>query len=231
MTYNCLIIDDEPLARRIIEKHLSNFEQINIVAKCRNAFDAMSFVQKEQIHLLFLDINMPKLSGINFLKSLRNPPLVIFTTAYPEYAVEGFELEAIDYLLKPISLERFTKAIFKAIQQLEVQQQLRPKPSPEYLIIKTDKKLHKIKQKDILYLEAYGDYVKIKLSDKQFIPKRKLSDLNKELNENLFLQIHRSFIVNLKSVEYIEGNRLKIGENMLSISQTYRNELLSRWTM
>lgn len=231
MTYHCLIIDDEPLARRIIEKHLSNFDQIKIIAKCGNAFDAMSFLQQEQIDILFLDINMPKLSGINFLKSLRQPPLVIFTTAYPEYAVEGFELEAIDYLLKPISLERFTKAIFKAIQQLEIQQQLIPKPSQEYLIVKADKKLHKIEQKDILYMEAYGDYVKIKLENRQFTPKKKLSDLYKEMNQNLFLQVHRSFIINLKAVEYIEGNRLKVGEKMLPISQTYRNELLNRWTV
>jgi len=225
--YNSLIIDDEPLARRIIVNYLSNFPQLNLVRECSNAFDAITALKAQPIDILFLDINMPKLSGINFLKTIKNPPLVIFTTAYPEYAVEGFELEAIDFLVKPFSLERFTKAVLKATQQLEIQTQLAQSQTQQAsnLIIKADKKIHKIHQADILYLEAYGDYVKIFTTTNKYLPKAKLFEIQQELNSQ-FLQIHRSYIVNLAHIAYIEGNRVKVGEEMLPVSLTFRKELL-----
>ena len=229
MKYNCLIVDDEPLARRVVEKHLSHFDDLNLVAQCSNAFEAIKVLKKHPIDILFLDINMPKLSGINFLKTLKQPPLVIFTTAYPEYAVEGFELEALDYLLKPFSLERFTKSIFKAIQQLEVKEQLlfsSTSTLPSYILIKADKRLHKIKQTDILYLEAYGDYVKIFIKNLMLLPKKKLTELNKSLDNQLFIQIHRSYIVNTTYIEYIEGNQLKVSDKILPISQSFKSSLL-----
>lgn len=228
MTYNCIIIDDEPPARKILEKYLSNFPQLTLVAACSNAFEAMQLLQHHRIDLIFLDINMPKLSGINFLKSLNHPPLVIFTTAYPEFAIEGFELEATDYLLKPFSLERFTKAVFKATQQLDLATKLTPpaielKPS---ILIKADKKLYKVNQEDILYLEAYGDYVKVHTKEGVILPKKKLSEYREELEKEWFLKIHRSYIVNLQYIAYIEGNRVKVGKAYLPISQGYRQDLL-----
>lgn len=230
MKYNCLIVDDEPLARRIIARYLSDFDQMNIVGQCGDAFEAISILQNERVDLLFLDINMPKLSGINFLKSLKQPPLVIFTTAYAEYAVEGFELEAVDYLLKPIALERFTKAILKAIQQLQLENKTLSQTNfSETIIIKADKKIYKVKQDDILYLEAYGDYVKIFTKNSRLIPKAKLSELFQELNPNYFVQSHRSFIINTQYISYIEGNQAKVGEVLLPISQGYKSQVLEKF--
>ena len=150
----CLIIDDEPLSIRILEKYVKEMPNIESIGSCENAFEAMEILKKEKIDVLFLDINMPKLSGLSLMKSLTNPPLVVFTTAYPEYAIEGFELEAVDYLLKPFSLERFIKAVQKVEEKLAFIQSLnRDEKSSEFLFIKSDKKLYKIDTKTLLHLK------------------------------------------------------------------------------
>src|SRR6185436_11331262 len=158
--YKCIIIEDEPLAQNILKKYISDHPSLELVAICDDALKAQTILTQQNIQLLFLDINLPKLSGINFIKSLIHPPLVIFTTAYPEYAVEGFELNAIDYLLKPFSFERFLKAANKAVRQLN-KKGTAEQAIPSFIFLKADKKVHKVSLDDILYIEAAGDYIKV----------------------------------------------------------------------
>ena len=224
----CIIVDDEPLSRKVIQKYLRDLPHVELVASCNNAFEAMEILKNEAIALLFLDINMPRLSGINFAKTLSNPPLIIFTTAYPEYAVEGFELDAVDYLLKPFSFERFLKAFNKAAKLLENN---KPGHEPERgaLILKADKKLYKLDFKDILYLQAFGDYVKVFTNGKTLLTKDRLANLEEKLPDDLFLRIHRSYIISLAEIKYVEGNQVKIREELLPVSETYRKKLLERF--
>jgi DNA-binding LytR/AlgR family response regulator len=225
---NCIIVDDEPLSRRVIQKYLKDLPHLNLLASCSHAFEAMEVIQKEPVDLIFLDINMPRLSGINFAKSLSNPPLIIFTTAYPEFAVEGFELEAVDYLLKPFSQERFLKAVNKASKLLESNPLSKISNDPNFLIIKADKKLFKLNFEDILYLQAYGDYVKVFTNKKTLLTKERLSNIEANLPPNLFQKIHRSYIISLDAISFLEGNQVKINETFLPISNTYRTELLDK---
>ena len=195
----------------------------------RDPLDALEYLQQQTIDLIFLDINMPKLSGLSLMKSLTNPPLVVFTTAYPEYAIEGFELEAVDYLLKPFSLERFIKAVQKVEEKLAFIQSLnRDEKSSEFLFIKSDKKLYKIDYQDITALKAYGDYVKIITPKKTFLTKEKLSQLENELPKSEFFRIHRSHIIALNKIEFIEGNLVKIGMEKLPIANTYKEVLMEK---
>ncbi len=225
---NCIIVDDEPLSRRVIEKYLKDLPHLNLLASCSHAFEAMEILQKEHVDLMFLDINMPKLSGINFAKTLSNPPLIVFTTAYPEYAVEGFELEAVDYLLKPFSQERFLKAVNKVSKQLANIETLKRPNETSFLIVKADKKLYKLNFDDILYLQAYGDYVKIFTSKKTLLTKERLSNLEASLPKNLFHKIHRSYIISLNAISFLEGNQVKINETLLPISNSNRAGLLAK---
>jgi len=225
---NCIVVDDEPLSRRVIQKYLKDLPSLNLVASCSHAFEAMEVLQEEHVDLIFLDINMPKLSGINFAKTLSNPPLIIFTTAYPEHAVEGFELEAVDYLLKPFSQERFLKAVNKARKIIENESQEKHSKEPNYLVVKADKKLYKLNFDEILYLQAYGDYVKIFTTQKTLLTKERLSILKENLPNDRFQKIHRSYIISLEAISFLEGNQVKVGENFLPISNTYRDELLTK---
>ncbi len=223
----CLIVDDEPLSIRIIEKYIAEMPNLQLVATANNAFEAMESLKKDQIDLLFLDINMPKLSGISLLKSLSNPPMVIFTTAYPEYAVEGFELEAVDYLLKPFSIERFIKAVHKAEEKYNNNKlQNASEGNTGFLIVKADKKLYKLNFRDIIRLQAYGDYVRIYTKEKSLITKERLANLEKELPNNHFIRIHRSHIISQDKIEFIEGNMVKVGEEKLPVSLSYRESLM-----
>src|SRR5258705_12128082 len=156
----CVIIEDEPLARNVLKKYITDYPLLELAAVCNDAIEAQSVLASGNIQLLFLDINLPRISGISFLKTLSHPPMVIFTTAYPEFAVEGFELDAIDYLLKPFSFERFLKAANKAVQQLN-KKEIAEQATPSFIFLKADKKVHKVNLDDILYIEAAGDYIKI----------------------------------------------------------------------
>lgn len=225
MKMRCLIIDDEPLSVRVVEKYLAELPQWDLIASCENAFEAMEILRKEEVDLVFLDINMPKLSGISFLKSLKNPPLVIFITAYPEHAVEGFELAALDYLLKPFSFERFLKSVHRAEEKWSNQS---PHPIAQHLFIKADKKLYKVDFEDILYLQAYGDYVKIFTKEKTLVTKDRLSNLEKELPISLFQKIHRSHTIALSAIQFIEGNQVQIGSSKLPIASSFKEELMGR---
>ncbi len=218
---HCLLIDDEPLARQLIEGYIAQVDTLSLVESCENAIEAFGILHQQRVDLLFLDINMPGITGLSFLKSLKKPPAVIFTTAYHEYAVEAFELEAVDYLLKPITLERFMKAIQKTSPQKTIS--VTPVvPVNSYLFIKVDRKLIKVNYEDIFYLEALGDYVKFVTSEKTLISHMKFSAVEKILPNHLFLRIHRSYIVSLQRIRYPEGNHLKIGDTGLPIGQTYK---------
>ncbi|MBK9017793.1 MAG: response regulator transcription factor [Saprospiraceae bacterium] len=225
MKLRCIAVDDEPLSLKIIEKYAADLPQLDLLATCGKAFEAMEELRRRPIDLMFLDINMPKLSGISLLKSLEKQPLVIFTTAYPEYAVEGFELEAVDYLLKPFSLERFIKAVNRAADRLATSATPTP-PRPEFLMVKADKKLYKVDFQDISYLEAYGDYVKIFTKDKMLLTKERLNTVEQQLPPVQFFRIHRSYIVALSAIEFIEGNTVKVGKEKLPISENLKEALI-----
>ncbi|MFY0591131.1 LytR/AlgR family response regulator transcription factor [Roseivirga sp.] len=220
----CLIVDDEPLSRNVLKTFINDHPDLSLQGECKDAFEAMDVLNKQSIDLLFLDINMPKLSGVNFYKGLSKKPQVIFTTAYPEFAVEGFELNAIDYLMKPIAFERFVQAIYKVKEKLgkENEQEV----ALDYILLKADKKVYRTPFDDILFCEALGDYVKIHLSDKVLIVTTTMKKLLSELPNHLFIRTHKSYIINKTKFEYIEGNQVRIGDQMVAIGQSYREEVL-----
>ena len=233
---NVIIVDDEPLAQDVLETYVEKLPELNLVQKCNNALEANEALKNHDIDLMFLDIQMPQLTGIDFLKTLSKPPLVIFTTAYDNYALEGFELNALDYLLKPISLERFMKAVNKAIDQHELQQKESPagggssEESVEYIFVKADKKLVKINYDEILYIEGLKDYVIIRMDKGRVITLQTMKSLEEKLPADLFKRIHRSYIVSLGKINAIIGNMVEVIEKNqpkhLPIGKNYRDELL-----
>lgn len=228
MKFNCLIVDDEPIAREIVKTYCGHLPYLQIVASSGNALEAKTILYQQKIDILFLDINMPVMDGVTFLKTLKNLPQVIFTTAYKEYALEAFELAACDYLLKPFSLERFVVAVDKAMERLQVQ------PIPEnsdskaedYIFIKTDGKIFKIQHQDLLYAEASGNYTKIVTTQNTLLPAMTFSSFEELLPKSLFLRIHRSFIINKSKIDHIEGNRLFIDKTEIPIGSNYREGFL-----
>lgn len=225
----CLIVDDEPIARDIIKSYCGHIPYLQILASIGNAMEAKAFLHERRVDILFLDINMPVLDGVTFLKTLKNPPQVIFTTAYKEYALDAFDLAACDYLLKPFSLERFIVAVDKALERLQLilQPPAAPATKPEdYIFIKTDGKIFKIQFDDLLYAEASGNYTKIVTCQTTLMPAMTFSALEKLLPTSLFTRIHRSFLVNKSKIGYTEGNRLFIGKSELPISSNYRETFL-----
>ncbi len=222
----CLIVDDEPLSRQVLRGFVADHPDLELAGECKDALEALSFLEKNHVDLLFLDINMPKLSGVNFYKSLQTKPEVVFTTAYSEFAVEGFELNAIDYLMKPIAFERFLRAIQKVKDKLG--QVSASVVSQDYIMLKADKKMYRTPFEEILCCEALGDYVKVHLNDKVLIVTTTMKNLLSELPDQLFLRTHKSYIINTTKVEYIEGNQIKIGTQMVSIGQSYREEVMGR---
>jgi DNA-binding LytR/AlgR family response regulator len=185
----------------------------------------MAALKEHVVDVMFLDINMPGLSGLSLLRSLPNPPLVVFTTAYPEHAVEGFELEAIDYLLKPIAFERFVRAVQKAQQALDQRQ---TSVSPGVLMLKADKKLYRVPLDTILYIESIGDYVKVFTVTGCLVSKSTLKKIGRELKGQAFVRIHKSYICPLAQIQYLEGNRVRVGEKMLPVGQSYKDLLVQR---
>jgi two-component system LytT family response regulator len=219
---NCAIIDDEPLSRNVLRQFVADHPDLQLQAEYKDALEAMSGMEKVPVELIFLDINMPKLSGINFYKSLANKPMVIFTTAYPEFAVEGFELNAIDYLMKPIAFERFLQAVQKVKDR-----RVGHEKTAEHIMLKVDKKLYRTPFDDILFFEAFGDYVKVHLSDQVLVITHTMKKLLTELPDAQFIRTHKSYIINKSKVAFVEGNQLKIGDQMVSIGQVYREQVLA----
>jgi DNA-binding LytR/AlgR family response regulator len=225
--YKCLVIEDEPLAQDVLKKYIHDHPSLELAAICGDALEAQQLLAKQTISLLFLDINLPRLSGMSFLKTLSHPPLVIFTTAYPEFAAEGFELDAIDYLVKPFSFERFLKAVNKALEKLE--RKTTDKPStPASIFIKADKKVYKINLDDILYLEALDDYVKLVTSQASYLVNDTLKSLQEELPASRFMRVHKSYIISKNNIVFFEGNYVRIGEKDIPIGASYRDEIFNR---
>lgn len=232
MKLTCLVVDDEPLALRVLEKYIGSTPFLELRASFTNPLEAMAFLQGQAVDLLFLDINMPELSGLSLVRALAQPPAVIFTTAYPEFAVEGFELDAADYLVKPFSRERFLKAVAKASLLIEARRAPGSAPSEknaaDHLLVRADRKLYRVRFEHIRYLQAYGDYVKIATSEQTLAPKEKLSTLEQQLPTALFQRVHRSFIVNLDQIEYLEGNHLRVAGQLIPVAAGYREELMAK---
>ncbi|RKF03773.1 LytTR family two component transcriptional regulator [Tenacibaculum lutimaris] len=224
-----IIIDDEPLAHEIITEFCSMLPHVQLEKSCYNAMEAMQFLNKHTVDFMFLDINMPKLKGLDFLKTLSNPPKTIITTAYKEYALEGFELNVVDYLLKPFSFDRLVKAVNKVSDTVSTKtvqkESIQPSQVNTRFFIKGDKKHHQIDLSDLLFIEAYGNYTKLFLTDEMIISHEKISHYETMLNENNFLRVHKSFIVAIDKIKFIEGNRIIIHEHKVPIGQTYKNSV------
>ena len=224
---NCLIVDDEPLSQDVLKKYIEDTPGLNLVASCFNAFEAMEAIREYPVDLIFLDINMPKLNGINFIKSLENPPQVIFTTAYPQYAAEGFDLDATDYLVKPISFERFLKGANKAHEIFSRRNTGSGGNTEDYMTVKSDKKIYKINYPDILFIQAYGDFIKVHLTDKILVASDTLKNLERRLPIR-FMRVHKSYIISLEKIKYIEGNIAHIESFEIPISPNLRDTLIKR---
>lgn len=225
---NCLIVDDEPIARSGMLEYVDQVDFLHSVAICKNAIEASSALQNNRIDLVFLDIQMPKISGIDFLKNLPDPPLVIITTAFPEYAIEGYELNILDYLLKPISFERFFKAVNKAQTYLNLRSKQEVIKTGSYFFIKSNQKIEKVLIEDILYLEALSNYVILHTKYKKHIVYMSFKGIESQLPGHLFLKIHKSFIVAVSAIQTIDNNEVILADHILPISKTYRSLLMDR---
>lgn len=225
---NCIIVDDEPLSRDVLRKYIRQVRDLEIVAECSDAIAATHHLHKHGADILFLDINMPGLSGISFARSLTVSPLIIFTTAYPEYAVEGFELDATDYLVKPYSFERFLKAVNRALERLR--ENRRNDGPGGKILVKADKKLYALAFSDILYIEGKGDYIRIHTSQRRLMVHDTLKNFLESLPEDEFMRIHKSYVINLQHIEFMEGNQVRIAGETLAVSPAHRDEFLSRFS-
>jgi len=223
----CIIVEDEPLAQNILKKYIADHPSLELVATCTDALEAQLILNKQAIHLIFLDINLPKLSGINFIKSLLQSPLIIFTTAYPEFAVEGFELNAVDYLLKPFSFERFLKAVNKVIEKLNNSSLPKKEEIDAFIFFKSDKKIHKVDLESIHYIEAVGDYMKVITDSGQLLINETMKNLQEELPARSFIRVHKSFIISRNRIKFIEGNYIQVENKSIPIGATYRNDVLA----
>ncbi|WP_410222329.1 LytR/AlgR family response regulator transcription factor [Pedobacter sp.] len=229
MKIRTIIVDDEPHAIEVIEKYLENFQEISLVAKCRDGINAFHVLQQHTIDLMFLDVKMPGITGVELLKSLKNPPKVIFTTAYSDYAIEGFELDAVDYLLKPIALNRFLKAMDKVLASMGARQQIMLAKETavisdvnKFLFLRVDRKTVKVNVKDIYWIESVKDYVKVILEDKVLLSKQKISVLEDLLPEEQFCRIHKSFIISIDKVDAYYSYAVEIMGKQLPIGRNYK---------
>jgi DNA-binding LytR/AlgR family response regulator len=238
MNIRCLIVDDEPLALDVLEAYIDKIDNLQLVGRLDNAIEAFNLLNREAVDLLFLDIQMPKLTGIELLRNISHPPQVIFTTAYRDYALQGYELDVVDYLLKPISFDRFLRAVNKvyqasgsplpvmstaALPQVPVSL---PSYEEAFIYLKADKKMIKVLLSDILYIESLKDYVKVRTRDKTVTAYQRISYMEEKLPEDRFMRIHRSFIVALDKVEAYCSPWVEVGSKEIPIGRNYRSEVL-----
>lgn len=232
ITIRSLIVDDEPMARDVIRRYISQVPIMQLTGECGNAIDALLFLQNQPVDLIFLDIRMPQLNGTEFAKALRNAPKIIFTTAYKEYALDGFELDAVDYLLKPIRFDRFLRAVTKAYPQKSVNLTTESclaenkKNSSGFIYLKADRKMIKVMLDDILYIESARDYLKVLTKNNSIITRQTISSIEAMLSENEFIRIHRSYIVSLKKIDSFTHETVEIGKKELPIGKFYLNSFL-----
>ena len=223
MSLNCLIIDDEPLARKLLLEYCSRMPDLVVKGNFSNGLEALQFLHKNSVDFIFLDIKMPGITGLDMINSLRNPPKVIFTTAFAEYAIDGFELDAVDYLLKPFDFPRFLKAVNK------MQSSLKTKPSEtaqstssNFIFVKDGRELIKLQLSEILYIKGQKDYVMFVMKDRKIMSLMNLKDLEEELNRKEYVRIHQSFIINAQHIASISNDKVKVGNEFLPISQSYK---------
>lgn len=221
----CIIVDDEPLAQEVLENYVQRIGgELHLVKKCSNALDAFQSLHDEKIDLLFLDIQMPVIDGLSFLKSLKNPPAVILTTAYPNHAIEGFELDVVDYLLKPISFERFLKAVNKVMDQRKAI--INGEDMTDYMFVKVDSKLVKVNYADIVYIEGMKDYLKIFVKERPLVVHQTMKKIEDLLPRNKFIRVHKSYIVSINAVNSIVGNFIEINGKEIPIGANYKDHLI-----
>ena len=228
MKLNCLIIDDEPVARKGLEEYVQEIDFLHCVASCENALKAASYLNQEKIDLIYLDIHMPKLSGIEFLKTLKNPPLTIFTTAYSDYALEGYTLDVIDYLVKPISFDRFLKASQKALEfsQLKARAENNTTPQVDYFFVKCDRKFEKVFFRDVIYIEGLQNYAVIHVGERKLVTYITLTSLENQLPKEQFLKVHKSFIISVPHVQAIEKDEIIINNIRIPISRSLHDDVV-----
>lgn len=230
---NCVIIDDEPLARKGLREYISDVDFLHLAGEYDNALKATEMISKGEAQLLFLDIQMPKITGLDFMKTLQRPVPVIFTTAFPQFALDGFELNALDYLVKPISFDRFLKAALKAKEYYEVRQKNEADKTPvaeagDYFFIKADNKLVKVSFNDILFIEALQNYVVVHTHEKKLITYLTFKSVEEYLPSAQFIKVHKSFIVSATKIDSIEGSDIRIGQHHIPISRNLKDEVMEK---
>jgi two-component system, LytTR family, response regulator len=224
----CIIVDDEPLARELLSAYISRLKGWELKASCRSVAEAYEALYQNEIAVIFLDIQMPDVTGIDFLKALKHPPLIVFTTAYAEYAVQAFDLKAADYLLKPITEDRFREAVDKVEHLLSANEVPSFHPQTDHVFLKQDNRLVKVHFEDIRYIEALKDFSKVYLKEKNMLVSAHLKMMEDMLPQTHFLRIHRSYIVALNAVSAVLGNAVEIGKQEIPIGNTYRDQLMKR---
>lgn len=229
---HCIIVDDEPIAREILENHLQKIATIEVAATCKNAIEAFNAINSNKIDVIFLDINMPEISGLSFARSINKNIKIIFTTAYREYAIDGFDLKAVDYLLKPISFERLLQAVNKYLSEnivinTDEKKELTIEKS-EFIFVRSDRKMIKINFSEINYIESLGDYLKIHLANKIVITRETITSIEVKLPQNDFLRIHRSFIISINQITSFTNEFVEINNKAIPISRSYKKVVLQR---
>jgi len=225
---SCIIVDDEAIAREVIATHLSKINTIKIVAQCKNAIEAFNYISNNKIDLVFLDINMSEISGIAFAKSINKNIKVIFTTAYRDYAVEGFDLQAVDYLLKPIAFERLLKAVnryFEVVSQSDVTKIVTTETN-DFIFVRSNRRMLKVDFDSIVFIESYSDYIKIHLPKSVIVTRETISSIEAKLPKKQFLRIHRSYIICVSKIQSFTNEQIIINNVTLTISRTYKKEVL-----
>ncbi|HJP63658.1 MAG TPA: response regulator transcription factor [Mucilaginibacter sp.] len=230
MKIKCMVVDDEPIARDILKTYIERIPELTLVKSCMNAAEAYEGLYEYPVDLVFLDIQMPVISGTEFLRSLRKPPLVVFTTAYSQYAVEGFELNSVDYLVKPIVFERFSQAVQKVLERLSGYKQLPDEKEalPDYLFIRQGSKLIRVNHTEIYYIQAERDFCSVYIDNKRLLASLHLKILEDLLPQNKFFRVHRSYIVNMEKIQAVKGNMLELSNAEIPIGANYRDQLFKK---
>lgn len=230
MRYTCLIVDDEQLARQLLEDFVSKVPMLELKGMCKNPLEAMEILKEENIDILFLDIQMPELTGVEFVKTLVHKPAIIFTTAYSEYALEGYQLDILDYLVKPFPFDRFIKAVNKAIEYIDLKRNSGDAKvgDSDYLLLHADHKIYKVHLDDIEYIEGLKEYVSYYTKEKRIIVLQSLKSIEESLPSKRFIRIHRSYIVPIEKIKTLDGNQVQIGGKLIPIGRSYKDDVLKR---
>lgn len=233
MSYKCLIVDDEQLARLLLEEFVKKVPMLELAGMCKNPLEAMDILQKEHIDIMFLDIQMPEITGVEFMKLLQHKPATIFTTAYSEYALEGYQLDVIDYLVKPFPLDRFIKAVNKAIDFVDLKRSANAKglekgTDANHLLLHADHKIYKVALDDIQYIEGLKEYVSYYTPGKRIIVLQSLKSIEESLPSDKFIRVHRSYIVPIDKIKTLDGNQVQIGDKLIPIGRSYKEDVMKR---